>query len=305
MIFIAAFALIYGGEWVWLSYRGRRPAPLWPLLSFGLGVGLGAGIYFVFNILPVGGPEAYLARLASERSQRSHPLPFLRVLLSWRSLFEGFLFAAGLLYILWRRSTSDRFLLGVLAALGLASVFLDTQGYRSTFSVFLVIPVGALLAGGLRAASQPPEISRRVALGTAGLWGALLAQMAGMFLISPWTLTFYRTGQPPPFLYEAIGPVLSPYLQPGEKIVSTHQLIWSFPRADLVSHAAGGMSVGRGVAASELDVWHAVRPDVIVYIENEMHFDPGLQAYMTQENFGVCDRLKFMEHDVEIYRRGC
>lgn len=305
MIFTGAFFLLYLGELLWFSYRGRRIVSLWPLLAFSLGAGLGAGIYFVFNVLPVGGLEAYLARLASERSGRSHPLPFLRALLEWRSVLEGFLFTAGLVYILWRRNENDRFLLGVLAALALVSVFLDTQGYRSTFSVFLVIAVGAAAADGLRAANQPPDDSRRTALGTAALFAALLAQMAGMFLISPWTLTFYRTGQTPPFLYEAIGPVLEPYLQPGEKIVSTHQLIWSFPRADLVSHAAGGMSVGRGVAAAEIEVWDQVRPDVIVYIENEMHFDPGLQAYMERENFDVCDRLEFMGHAVEIYRRGC
>lgn len=305
MIFTGAFFLVYLGEFLWPSYRRRQAAPLWPLLAFSLGAGLGAGIYFVFNVLPVGGLEAYLARLIAERSGRSHPLPFLRALLEWRSVLEGFLFAAGLVYILWRRNESDRFLLGVLAALALVSVFLDTQGYRSTFSVFLVITVGVLAADGLRAANQPPDASRRAALGTAALFAALLAQMVGMFLISPWTLTFYRTGQTPPFLYEAIGPVLEPYLRPGEKIVSTHQLIWSFPRADLVSHAAGGMSVGRGVSAAEIEVWDQVRPDVIVYIENEMHFDPGLQMYMERENFGVCDRLEFMEHAVEIYRRGC
>jgi hypothetical protein len=311
IIYVFALALMYSAEWAWHSYHQRRPASILPLLALGTGMLLGAAIFFVFNMMTYGGPALYLQRLQSDRGTFSEFLPAVQRLLAWPSMIEGALVLFGLVYIVWRRSPADKWLLGLLACLCIGALLLDTQGYLHTFSPFLVIPVGVLLVQGFASAGIASGQNRRSLLVTGATVFALALQMYGLFLWNPAIWNWFRTGQMPPFLYKEIVPVLEPYIREDDTVVSTHQLFWGFPHLNLVSHIVGGVYsnsnwvLKNGPFASEVDLWEDVNPSLIIYIEQEMHFDPGLQEYMNRHQFRICDELRFMERDIRLYRTDC
>jgi hypothetical protein len=176
-IFAVAFALFYLFEVLWHLYQHKR-LMLKGIVWFGIGAVVGTGIYWIFNIQIIGGLDVYLADLVRERGERLRYLPFLR----WGGLFESMIVWGGLAYILWRRSTPDRILLAFLACLLPAIAVFDTQGYRSLYNVFYVIPVGTLIIDGLRT----PSIERgknRHGLATAVLVLLLMSVMLCAMII--------------------------------------------------------------------------------------------------------------------------
>lgn len=311
IIFAFALSLFYLLEYLWGVYRQRRLLSLWPLVSFGAGGLVAAVVFILFNVMPVGGFSAYLAQLAGERGAFHTLLPSLQRLLSWPSMVEGALVLFGVLYIVLRRSPADRLLMGLVGCILIGAALLDTQGYLHTYNTFFIIPVGVLLVDGFRQPEQAAGRSRRSVLAVSAVMAALIVQMAGLFLWQPGIWNWFRTGQLPPFLHEEIVPVLEPYIRDDDTVVSTHQLFWGFPRINLVSHVAGGHHIHGGTAArngpfaEEIDLWEDVQPTLIIFIEQEMHFDPGLAAYMERHNFQVCDELRFMERAVRLYRTTC
>lgn len=312
VIFAVAFSLFYLLDFAMVSYRQHKLADLRPLVIFGLGALLGTLIYVQFNIQPAGGLGPFLQRLAAERGAYHGLLPSWQRFFHWdNSLIELFLVLLGAFYLLWRRQKADRPFIQMFLLILLAATFLDTQGYLLTFNAFFVITIAIFLDGGFGSPAIPGLQNRQSLLATGAVLFVLTLQMYGSFLSNPAIGDWFRTGQLPPFLYKAIVPVLEPYLRPDDTIVSTHELIWGFPDAHIISHTTasihiyGKLAVQNGPFDSEVAVWEDVSPTLIIFIEHEMHFDPGLKEYMALHHFQVCAETEFMDRDIRIYRTAC
>src|SRR5262249_6002824 len=156
------------------------------------------------------------------------------VFLAWPVLFEQILVIGALVYLAWRRSMADRPILGMLACILIGLALLDTQGYRSPYIALYSVPVGALLVGGFSHLTaslngESPEnkanFSPRESIGAKVAVAALCftAVMAGQAIAYADTggiLRWLKTGHPPEFLYEALGPFIRPYIQKNDVIVS-------------------------------------------------------------------------------------
>ncbi len=310
IVFAFGLALFYLAEFALSAYRLRR-LPAWkPLLWFGLGAGLGTSLYYVFNILPVGGVGPYLDFLSRTRGLTFEAFPFLkwnyiqydRTLL----LFESVPVWGGLAYLLWRRSAPDRLFLAMLACILIGIVLFDRPGYQSTFSAAYAVPIGALLVGGFARRGIAPGTNRQTVLAAAGLIGMLVGQSAGVFINWAATAEWLRTGRLPPTLYEELQPILAPHIRDDDVIVSTVQLLWTLPNhRHLIHFGAELTALDRWGLQDPVEVWERVQPTVIVNVQNHMHFDPGLQSYLERHVFQVCQHFEVQNHVVEIYREEC
>lgn len=304
-IFLAAgLGLVYLVEAGWNLYRSRRIAVVVPLVTFGIGAAVGAGLYYVLNIVSYGGLQAYLEALVWERGAFLRPLPALYRLLTWPNLAEVALVFAGLCFLLWRRNAADRLLLGIIGSIFLFALLLDTQGYLHTFNTLLLVPVGALLVDGLRGVAQ--ELTRRgmlLSLSTALLMGV---QVIALVIVPSGAVQTLRTGRLPPFLYEELRPALQPYIVDDDIIVSTHQLVWTFPyHLKLYGIIGEVYGMKRWNLDSAEAVWEHVQPTVVIEVEHQMDISEGLAAYMSNHNFQTCGRLSVMESAITIYREQC
>ncbi|MBZ0278729.1 MAG: hypothetical protein K8I60_21455, partial [Anaerolineae bacterium] len=96
------------------------------------------------------------------------------------------------------------------------------------------------------------------------------------------------------------------FLKDNDVIVSTHQLIWTLPDyPHLVSFAAEQTAMARWHLTDAKDVWERVQPTLIIEVEREMHFDPGLVAYMAEKGFQVCETLNVLNTPIHLYRTTC
>ncbi|WP_119067360.1 hypothetical protein [Aggregatilinea lenta] len=300
IVYIAALSLFYAGEWALRSARARRLADLRPLLWFGLGGLLGSAIYYVFNIDPVGGIDAYLTHLVDNRGERLLDNAYL----VWRSLFDRTLAWAALAYLLWRRRPADRAALAFFALAVLADIAFDRPGYPSLFSALYAVPVGVLLVDGLGSAGIAPGHNRHPALATALVLVLLAAQLVAAF--DPGAIAdVVRTGRFPPYLYEDLGRALQSRIDRDEVVVSTEMLIWGLPDyPHLVSTASEYTASQRWDVPPE-QVWERVAPDAIVIVEQETVVNAGLRAYMDRHRFEVCERFDVASLHAELLRAPC
>lgn len=301
-IFAIAFSLFYVLEGLWNFYQHKR-LMLNGIIWFGVGAAFGTGIYWVFNIQIIGGLDVFLADLVRERGDRLRYMPFLR----WLGLFESVVIWSGLAYILWRRNAQDRVLLAWLACLLPAIAIFDTQGYRSLFNTFYVVPVGALLVDGLRTAGLERGQNRHV-MGSAVVILALMAVIMSMAIIN-WggVRAIVTTRQIPPTINQQIGAALRPYTRPDDVIVSTHELIWEFhqPTDELISVSAEPVGMLRWNLSNSVDVWRRVQPTVVIDVARRMSITDGLRVYMDEQDFQVCATLTAAGVDLTVYRAGC
>jgi hypothetical protein len=294
IVFITGFSLCYiiDAALAWRAHGswGAR----WPLAAFGLGGLIGGGVYFIFNVQPVGGLSAFLQALMASRGQVVGDPKFW----TWPSLLEWAVILAAFAYLGWRRAPADRAWLGLVVCVLVGVILFDTQGYRSHFSAFYVVPVGALVTGGF--------IPRRSTWAALALMIALALQMAGSFIQWRLVTDWVRGKGFPPFLYTELRPILTPYVRSDDVIASTHQLIWTFPEhRQLIHVGAEATALGRWALTDPAAVWERVQPTVIVYLDGQMSFNPGLEAYMARHRFQPCVRLRALETHIVIYRTSC
>ena len=181
IVYVFGFSLFYLLDAVWRLYRQRDVAALLPLCWYGLGALIGGGLFYLFNILPAGGVDVYLATLAGDRWGTERILRFLYV----SSRFDVFLSLLAIGYLIWRRNASDRLFLALLLPVLLGMALLDSQGYREPYLALYAIPVGTMLVHGLRTEGIQPGHNRH------SVWtvACLLLVAAGM-----WSSGFHSLG---------------------------------------------------------------------------------------------------------------
>jgi hypothetical protein len=221
------------------------------------------------------------------------------------------LIAGGIAYLAWRRNRADRLFLGLLVCILGWTLLLDTQGYYDHFNALYMVPIGPLLVDGLHTVGVTRGRNRHSLWAGVCVLVVMAGQMAGVFIDWPTFGAWLRTGELPPYLYlyEELGDVLEPFISEDDVVVSTSQLLWTFPESPQVVFGAAEATVLRerpDIGASEpVEVWEDIRPTVVVYVENEMSITPGLEAYMAQHEFEQCQELEFLNHHIEIYRETC
>ncbi len=288
---VIGLGLYYLAQLVMTWFRQRRFAPA-PLAAFVAGAALGGTVYFVFNVLPVGGLTPFLTSLVSERLGRGSAFVFL----SATSFFDGVIVLVSLAYLVWRRQTADRFLVSVLLCLWLSLLVVDTQGYRTPVIALYAVAVGALLAEGFE---------RRQAVAAACLAAALIGQV-GAFIDWGGIANGMKIGQFPNYVYEDIGRLVKPYLRDDDVILSSHLMIWGLhDRPNLYSYAGELTAQRRWKLSDPIEVWERVQPSVVIFIKNEMVLNPGATAYMQQHSFQQCRQFNMRGLDVTIYRPNC
>lgn len=299
IVLALAFSLLYGTEMLWRLWRDRNLAALYPALAFGAGALTGTVIYIFANVLPAGGFAAYVGVLGESVS---NPRPLLFVYTRWPSLFEQVLVLCGVGWLLWRRCAADRTVLAVLGATVLAAYVMDTQGYIYHVGAYYFVGVGALLAG-LYGSDRGKTL----------LAGGAVVVAMGLQLVAghtDWNTVRYvaQNGALPPYLYHELQAVLPAYVTEDDVVYSTHQLVWVFPHTgepNVVSYAGELEGMKRFEVAERREVWEAVQPTVIIFVENQMLYDVGMQAYLADNPFERCEVLTVLNTEIEILRPVC
>jgi len=311
IVYAAGFSLYFAMMASWqLIKRRTLQAILFPLLAFGIGAAVGSGLFLMFNILPLGGMDAYLSQLSTGAANTIS----IRGVdwLNWGGLsIEIFLIVTAVLFALLRRTKSDYFLLGILFSIVAAdTLFAQRYGFhlRPIYPIF----VGALLVYGLRNPTLPIGENRRAVWVTASLFLLMLSWM--LFVRFKWDVigtTFQTASLRQPDIVR-IGEDIRPYLTENDKILSTHELIWTLHEwNNLVSVMAEVRSVAWGEWGSReegetgVEFWRRIDPTVIVEVENLAAFPPNLYELIEQDDWQVCHELTTLGQQVTIYRQDC
>lgn len=295
----AGIAFAFGVSLFYLLESGfslfqRRTIQARVLLAYATGALCGTIIYYVCNVLPAGGLDAYLTALTAERSTRLTWFVFL----TWDSFAEWILFALALIFLLLRRSPADRFLLLLGGCIWIGLAIFDTQGYRAPTVVMLTCAVGAALADGFGFVRQ-----RRWVIAAAL---AITAGGAFAFIDGRGLDTWFRTGTPPTYVYRDLRAPLQAYIRDEDIIAGSHLLIWTLPdHPQLVSYAGEVTGMRRWSLIDSEAVWERVAPTVVINIEPEMTINPGLSEYMQQQQFMLCASFSIRQLNVTLYRPGC
>lgn len=328
IVFAAGFSLFYVAEYAVNSYRhvttaqgaeavlaaplstehnwsdrGFQPLVLLthssPLIAFAIGAAIGTGLHIAFNVLPVGF-EAYIDALTGGHFDTERSLYFV----DWPSLLEMGLIGAGFAYLLWRRNSADKTLLGIWLCVVVSALVLDSWGYRTLYQGLYPIPVAVLLVDGVSGVIASGKNRRSLWL-TAVILIALVGQMVGSFIAWDSVGTTLRTGRLPQTINHTLGEAVRPYITDDDMLVGTHELLWTFPhRGDFFSMAAE-LNVQRTRNLDDpVQVWEDAAPTVIVS-EGRMVIPPGLQTYMAREGFMVCQSFDVGGLPVQIYRVTC
>ena len=302
IVYAAGFSAFYVAEFLAESYHQRHWASLEPLLWFSLGAALGTAGYYAFNIAPVGGLRAYLDHLTARRGERLHnPWTVLR---TPHNVIVRPLTWGALIYLLWRRSWADRRFVGLFACVALAGAILDTRGYPTLYNALYLVPVGTLIVDGLGAASvrRGQNLHAALASGLVALaFGSLLwAQLAPSTIIH-----WLKTREFPPYLYEELSGVIRPYITDADVIVGSPSLEWSLPERPHLVSVEAEVPAMRLWHVSGREVWERAAPTLVVDVQPETIFPPGLQAYMKAHQFELCETLHVMGQRVLLYRAAC
>jgi hypothetical protein len=273
------------------------------LIPFVIGAGIGTAIYFIFNIAPIGGVDAYLSGLVAERGERFNDgLTVLR----WRSLLDFALLLSGFAFIIWRRSAADQLFLGMLICILIGFLLLDTQGYRTPTAALFTVPVGALFAHGFDAL-RDGERRNGIHHSAAALVviAALIGQPLSWIAWDDISATI-RERQLPVYLYNELRDIIPQYVTQDDIILGSHMMIWTFPdHPNLISVGAELNGIRRWELADPIEVWERVQPTVVITVQDEMSLNPGAVAYMERNAFQVCHQFVVQEKLIEILRPVC
>ena len=294
-----AFSLFYGAYFGGRALWQRQIKLAIPVLAFGAGALLGTTSYIFTNVLPAGGFDVYLGALSATTQL---PRPPLFIYTRWPSLFEQVLIVLGLTFLIWRRTEQDQILLIVLVFTMASAYLLDTQGYIWHVGAFYLIPIAAMLASLYGEEPYKTVLITCVAL--------VLMALQLLSSATDWGTVRYvlQSRALPPYLYHELKAVLPRYVNDDDVIYSTHQLIWIFPHTSepqLVSYAAEIAAQANEGIDSRLDVWETVQPTVIIFVENQMIYDEGMQQYLEQNPFQLCETLVVQETEIQVRRPDC
>ena len=303
IIYVFGFSLFYLLEFAVRLYRERSLHCLRPIAWYGLGAVIGIGVFYLFNIVPVGGLDVYFSVLAAERWNLVRYLRFLWL----NARFDIFIPLLAIGYILWRRSAADRLYLAILLPVLLGIVLLDTQGYRETYIALYAVPVGTLLVHGLRSPGIEAGRNRH------SVWivATLLVMAMGLWIprFIDWGLVgkTLRLGAIPPYDIQILGDAIQPYTRKDDVILSTHELVWAFGAADDSLYGVTGEIYGklRWNLDNPVDIWRRLAPSVIIDIQGRMQLPDSLKTYMAERGFQVCDKFSALNNAVTVYRVTC
>lgn len=266
-----------------------------PLIYYATGAILGAMLYYITNIAPVGGLEAYLAGLEG----RANRLYAFHPMFSWPSLMELALISLGFVLLVIRRNQRDRLFLGLLICYLIALLVFDTQGYRSGVSALYVIPVGALIAAGFGHSG-----GRRAGWAVLSVTLLLAGQALG-FMDRQGLTGLVEMGVLPDYVYHQMKTPVESRLGTEDTVASTHLLIWTLGNRPSLYSVASEWSAAQRWRIGLNEVWERVRPTVIIDIPGQMTIDPGLQEYMSHHDFRVCESVVIQELRLDFYRADC
>lgn len=299
--FIIGLSLFYGLEFLVQLAKHRRVTQdmVLTIVGFGLGAALGSLIYFVFNILAVGGLETFLSILFAERGQSWRRL---RYLTEW-DLLPKFLIYVAFAFMIIRRSASDRLYLSLWVCCVIGITMIDTQLYLSPYIGIMLIPIG-LITQIFQTVSRPN--SQAVFLTNICLLAVLATSALGF--INWRTVEDMSQNQALPQHYiMGFAKEVADYaeLSDEEVIVSTHELIWAIPY-----HETFYSTLAEGVVQTQRDwvgveVWNMLQPDVYIEIPSHLPMTPGLRMYLENNNFIVCSETHISAKLVRIHRQDC
>lgn len=303
LVFIIGLSLFYTADFVWYIWREKtlNAKCLRPIISFGLGALLGTILYYIFNILPVGGIDTYLNVLIHERAvKRGWPKFY-----GWGMLELSFMFV-GLTYLVWRRSSEDKLYLALLfcSAIGLIA---DTQGYGVPYRGLFIIPFALALVESFETFKDPEKWHLRQLAAIAIVIVALLGQR---FRFTDWNAIqeAIQSGHLPQHTAVAFANGVLGHLHDDDKnrvIVGTHELIWALGgyKNFYSPLAEGHAKTQRGWEGTQ--VWDYLKPDLYIEAPTRLNTPPGLRAYLDREGFQVCETFNSAGYPVKIYRRDC
>ncbi|MGJ3237730.1 MAG: hypothetical protein ACFE0Q_03390 [Anaerolineae bacterium] len=280
--------------WHW---QKNREAGIRMVIAYGIGALIGTGIYFWANIASIGGLDVYLGTLVDERYQPTR---------SWRWLnppiIYQWLIVAGWGYLLWRRHRVDWYVLIVIGTVVASTMLIDTQGYFIHIIFLLMLPAGMALVDGLNGDGQ---LTQRLVWTSAGAMFVIGTYFAGQYV--EWGSVRYVLNNRalPAYEIDVIGAEIVPYVRQDERIVTTHELIWTFwDYPELLSYGAELTLQGRGGYDDPVEVWRDFDPDVIVDLPGRMVINTGLRTYR-DTYYDLCHSLNVRGFAINIYRKDC
>lgn len=179
----------------------------------------------------------------------------------------------------------------------LIAIFLiDTQGYSIPYKGLFLIPIGAFVT----------VFFRR------NFFLAMLILCLGFFPLTTWinwelVQQAIQTGGIRDAEIEGIGDAIlaKTLLDKTETIVATHELIWvlaAYP--NFYSPMAEGQSPEL-YGWTDLELWENLAPDVYIEIPSRLLTPEGLQQYLENEQFQLCQDFQANSVRVYVWRRNC
>lgn len=303
IVFAVGFSLFYLLLGVQRFWRGQRRQALELLLGFGMGAALGTLSYIVLNVLPVGGFQAYLDFLVGARWRELETRGIALLSLPTRP-FEWLLGTTAWAVLLLRRSAADRRILLLLAIFAIVSPVVDTQGYFAVFLPLLFIPIGSALLS-LRPAEG--HISRYALLVASAALFLLVVQLHQTFIDYDGVRYVLAQRELPPRFYQELQPMLRAEVTEDDVVVGTTSLIWALPEHPQLLAFGAEITAARlrGYEDELARVWYDEQPTLVVRNENGLPVPPGLQQYMAENDFQVCQEWRLLGYAVELLRADC
>lgn len=263
------------------------------IISYGIGAGIGTLIYYFANIVPVGGLDAYLTALISDRFSDNRSFQYL--LLS--SQLDTVLLWSGLLYLLWRHNSNDRRYLTLVVFCMLGIYLVDTQGYVYPYLALFLVPMSALVSNGF---------PKRQSWVMAVLVVALTPQTLQWINLNT-VMTAIRTQSIPPHVIELAGREILNRVPMDDDtvIVGTHELVWVMPDNQNLHAIASEGTMPKYMDITPLGVWELLEPEIYIEMSNRAITPPGLSDYLTQENFQICQEFSYYGVEIVIHRVDC
>jgi len=300
--FVLGLSLFYTSYVVWDFMQGRRHISILAqrIFGFGIGAGLGTMLYYIANILPVGGINIFLSTLVNERGGNQRHFDYL---ISWSNL-ELLIIYSAVAFLLWRRSAEDKLYLFLMSSIMLGILIADTQGYAIPYRPLFLVPIGTMLAHGFQSIPFKSGYNRHMRWVTAAVIFVLLAQSSAWINWDMVRRTLSNRSIPEPSI-EVIGREVAKHIQSDETVVGTHELVWAMPEhRNFYSPTAEGFTKTER-EWHDTQVWDILQPDAYIQIPQRLDTPPGLQSYLEREGFFICEDFQVVAHRVLIHRRIC
>ncbi len=290
---IAALSAYYGirgaqalwrRDWMWL----------FSLLGYVMGASIGSALYFVTNILSVGGLDVYLEYLRNYSASSSKFPAFIFAPL------DGVLVMTSIVWLLWRQAYQQQHYIGILLMLVVSIFLLDRRGYSVPHQGIFYLPVGIFLAEVMLTRRQRDWALMVVAL------CLFLVLVRTPLLQWDAAAVLLREGRLAEHPFSPISRAVAARLQPDEMVIGTHELVWGLGnRANFYSLISEGTSQFFRRYPTKTQVWEELRPDVVVEISKSLIIPEGLQLYMAREGFQPCETFTVSDRIVTFYRPTC